>query len=141
MFSAHTTWYTKDREKRLSLFGKAYGDCTMFVGIEKRKLQTLPRLIRSIHPLCWLLLLCLISSWAVSLYGLTTYGPPRGEVSDVVITSLLITGLIAVVHIGIYEVAFRLTLSRHMQWLLLATQAILALVLIQLSQDPQVMVA
>lgn len=114
----------------------------MFLGIQKRKTHTLQRWIRGIHPLCWLLLLYLVSSQANDLYHLIIYGPPRGEVSDAgVITSLGITTLIALVHIGIYEVAFRLKLSRRMQWVLLTTQAALALVLIQISQDPPVMAA
>lgn len=113
----------------------------MFVGIEKRKMQTLQRLTRSIHPLCWLLLLYLISSWAVNLYRLIIYGPPRGSDAGRVITSLAITSLVAVAHVGIYEVAFRHKLSRRMQWLVLATQTVLSLALIQISQDPPAMVA
>lgn len=114
----------------------------MFVGIEKRKIQTLQRLIRGIHPLCWLLLLYLISSRVVDLSHLIMYGPPRGEVSEgSFITGFVIVSLVAVIHIGIYDMAFRLTWSRRMQWVVLATQIVLACVLIQLSQDPPVLVA
>ncbi len=115
----------------------------MFVGIQKRKMHTLQRWIKGIHPLCWLLLLYLIGGWASTFYRLIAFGPPRGEVSDAgsVITRMVITTLVAVVHLGIYDAAFRLKLCRRMQWMLLATQAVLILVLIQISPDPPMLLA
>ena len=115
----------------------------MSVSIQKRKMPTVQCLIRRIHPLCWLLLLCLISSWASDLYHLVMSAPIRGEASDAgrIITTQVIISLVAVVHIGIYEVAFRLKLSERRQWLVLAIQTVLILVIVQISQDPPVTVA
>jgi NarL family two-component system sensor histidine kinase YdfH len=113
----------------------------MFIRFEKQKRQTLPRLIRRIHPLCWLLLLYLISSQANNLYLLIVYGPPRGGVSEGSFITGFIVSLVAVIHIGIYDVAFRHQLRRRLQWLVLATQTVLALALIHLSQNPPATVA
>lgn len=113
----------------------------MFRSIQRRPLYPVQRFIRSVHPLCWLLLLYLISGWVVDLYRFLVYGPLRGEVfTGGVIALLVITSLIAVIHIGIYNVAFRLRLSRRMQWLVLAIQTVLAFILMQLSQDPPAVV-
>lgn len=117
----------------------AYGPADLS---KESKTKTVQQFIRGIHPLCWLLLLYLIISWVINLYPLVIYGPSWGETSAWnSITSLLISSPIAVVHIGIYEAAFRVRLSKHIQWLVLTTQVALIFVLIQYSHDPQVVVA
>jgi len=115
----------------------------MSVDVQTKKMHTIQRVIKGIHPLCWLLLLYLISGLVAGLYRLIAYEPPRGQPSDTgrIITEMVINSIIAVVHIGIYGAAFHLKLSRRMQWLVLAIQTVLILVLIQITQDPPVMVA
>lgn len=114
----------------------------MSVDLKKSNMQMMQQCIRGIHPLCWLVLLFLASGWATNLYRIITYSPPRGETSDSgrLLTILLIGSILVVVHLGIYEVAFRLKLNRGIQWLLLSGQAVLVLALTQITQSSQVAV-
>ena len=93
------------------------------------------QLIRGVHPLCWLVLLWLIGAWILALYHIIS--PGRASIQETLVTTLIGSALV-VMHGGIYEIAFRLKLSRSFQWLLLFGQAMFVLLLTQVAQDPLV---
>lgn len=85
--------------------------------------------LRCIHPLCWLVLLLVTGTWIQ--YGMNPGGQSASRLSMLIVTTVLV-----LIYLGVYEMAFQLKLSKRIQWLLLCVQALFGLVLTHLSQDP-----
>ena len=85
--------------------------------------------LRRLHPLCWLVLLLVTGSWI--LYGMNPGGQSVSRLNMLIVTTVLV-----LIYLGVYEMAFQLKLSKRIQWLLLCVQALFGLVLTHLSQDP-----
>ncbi len=83
--------------------------------------------IRRIHPLCWFLLVWLAGTW------ISNWLQPSAQLIGV--HQLILYTVFLVIHIGIYWTGFSLELGRRFQYLILFTQAILVLLLTQVSHS------
>src|SRR5215467_14827114 len=102
---------------------------TEITPLHGREEEAMRQGLRRIHPLCWLLLFLVVGDWI--LYGLDPATQSVGRLSGKIVTTVLL-----VIYVSVYEIAFRLKLSRGMQWRLLGVQAVFGLVLTQLLHDP-----
>jgi NarL family two-component system sensor histidine kinase YdfH len=89
--------------------------------------MAMKQFIRSIHPLCWFLLVFLVWGWINYLFHLEWH---HGDL----LISVFFT-ILCLIHIGIYWLGFSRLLKNHTLYLLLLVQAAFVVLGTQISQD------